>query len=98
MQSDAHHQTLWVAPGSWRRREALAQPEGGQNGALGMILLGQRGTKHRQEAISRYLLHRPAVLQDLTLGEGIEGAHLVMQRLKIPRCLSVRGRCQSAAK
>jgi hypothetical protein len=61
-----------------------------------MIFLGQGGTKHRQEAIARYLLDRPAILLDLSLRKSIEGAHMAMQILKIHDPLAVRSHHQGA--
>ena len=58
------------------------QSERRQDGPLSVILLGQWSTKHRQEAIARHLLDRPAILMYLPLGKGIEGAHLAMQGLE----------------
>jgi hypothetical protein len=69
--------------GSWWCGEALVQFKSGQDGPLSVILLGQRSTKHRQEAIARHLLDRPTILLDLPLGKGIEGAHMAMQVLKL---------------
>jgi hypothetical protein len=61
-----------------------------------VILLGQWGTKHRQEAIARHLLHRPTILLDLSLGKSIEGAHMAMQILKLHYPLAVRSHHQGA--
>jgi hypothetical protein len=61
-----------------------------------VILLGQWGTKHRQEAIARYLLDCPTILLDLSLRKSIESAHMAMQILKINYPLTVRSHHQGA--
>jgi hypothetical protein len=96
VQPDAHRQGHWGAVGSWCCGEALAQSESGQDGPLSVIFLGQWGTKHRQEAIARHLLDRPAILLDLSLDKSIEGAHLAMQILNIHRRLTCQSHHQGA--
>jgi hypothetical protein len=44
----------------------------------------------------RYLLDRPTILLDLSLGKSIEGAHMAMQILKIYYPLTVRSHYQGA--
>ena len=72
---------------SWRggptvRRQPLVQPPRGQYGPPGVILLGHRGAKDGQEARAGHVVDRPAIPVDFLLSQGVQGAHLAVERIK----------------
>ena len=73
------------------RRQPLVQSPRGQQGAPGVILLGHRGAKEGQEARASHVVDRPAIALDLLLGQGIQGAHLAVERIQPRVRLERRG-------
>ena len=82
MQPQAHCQRLLSRVPAPGRRHPLVQPPRGQQGAPGVILVGHRGAKDGQEARAGHVVERPAIAVDLLLGQGVQGAHLAVERIK----------------
>ena len=55
-----------------------------------MILLGHRGAKEGQEARASHVVDRPAIAVDFLLGQGVQGAHLAVERIQ-PHARLTRG-------
>ena len=55
-----------------------------------MILVGQGGAKHRQEAVARHMVQRPTILVHLPPGEGIQGPHPAVHGIQ-PQARAERG-------
>jgi hypothetical protein len=64
------------------RHQPLVQPPRGQHGPPGVILLGHRGAKDSQEARACHVVDRPTIPVDLLLDQGVQSAHLAVERIK----------------
>ena len=62
-----------------------------REGAPGVILVGHRGAKDSQEARACHVVDRPAIVVDLLLDRGIQGAHLAVECIQPLVCLERRG-------
>jgi hypothetical protein len=56
-----------------------------------VILVGHRGAKEGQEARTGHGVDDPAIPLDLLLGQGVQGAHLAVERIQPQARLERRG-------
>ena len=91
MQPQAHGQQRLCRVPTRVRRQPLVQSPRGRQGTPGVILLGHRGAKEGQEARASHVVERPAIPLDLLLGQGVQGAHLTVERIEPRVRLERRG-------